>query len=434
MPPEQSELKIAVQQPESWSRKLSITVPAERVRRTRQSVASQISGRARIPGFRPGKVPAGILQQRYGPAIEQETIDRLIQEAYRDALQSENLQPITQGKIEKVEFDEGKDLTFEVEFEVRPEIELARVSGFTVAQTKTDVGEADVDNVIDRLRDERAEWKPLEDGAAPDLADQVTVDITVLESDQEDEASFESRTYRFVLGERQAIPDVEESILSLKQGEEGEFSVRFPEDFPDETRRSQQQKLRIKLTEVHRKELPAVDDEFAKVVGDFESVAALRERILEDLNDDAKRRSEADVRRQLLDQIIQANSFDLPNSMVERYLDQMTGHSHADGEGEKHNHTPEEEERISQIRTALRPEAEWGLKRMLVIERIAEQQNLSASQDEIDTRISALAQQHGRSESDVWLQLEKTGQLETLEREITEGKVFEFLQSQNTIT
>jgi trigger factor len=433
MPSEQNELTIAVQQPESWSRRLSITVPADRVRRTRQSVASQISGRARLPGFRPGKVPAGILEQRYGPAIEQETIDRLIQEAYRAALQHDNLQPITQGKVEKVEYDRGKELTFEVEFEVRPEIELARIGGFQVAQATTEVGEEDVDNVIDRLRDERAEWKELDEGSTADFGDRVTVDITVLESDQEDEKSGEARTYRFVLGEGQAIPDVEASILSLQRGEAGEFSVRFPEDFPDEARRGQQQKLHIQLTEAHRKELPPIDDEFARAVGDFEDVSALRERVMEDLQDDARRRGESEVRRQLLDQIIQANVFELPNSMVERYLDQMTGHAHADGEGEKHRHTPEEEERISQLRAALRPEAEWGLKRMLVVERIAEQHNLRASQDEIDARVSALAQQHGRSESDVWLQLEKTGQLETLEREITEGKVFEFLQSQNTV-
>jgi trigger factor len=102
MSPDQNDLKIAVQQEQSWSRRLSITVPAARVRRTRQSVASQIAGRARLPGFRPGKVPAGVLEKRFGQAIEQETIDRLIQEAYRDALQSENLQPITQGKVDNV--------------------------------------------------------------------------------------------------------------------------------------------------------------------------------------------------------------------------------------------------------------------------------------------------------------------------------------------
>jgi trigger factor len=320
-----------------------------------------------------------------------------------------------------------------VEFEVRPEVQVERVGGFTVTRPANEVTDEDVDNVIERLRDDRAEWKLLEEGATPDLGDRVTVEIEVLESELDEDKSGEPRTYRFVLGEGQAIPNVEESILSLKQGGTGEFSVAFPDDFPEETRRGQRQKLRITLSEVHRKELPAADDELARAVGDFENVAALRDRVLEDLKEDAVRRTDSEVRRQLLDQIIQANDFELPSSMVERYLDHMTGHSHADGEGEKHHHTPEEETRIEQIRSVLRPEAEWSIKRMIIVDRIAEQRNLVATQDEIDARISSLAQQHGRSESDVWLQLEKTGQLETLEREITESKVFEFLQAENTV-
>jgi trigger factor len=433
MSPEQNNLTIAVQQQESWSRRLSITVPAERVHRTRQSVASQIAGRARLPGFRPGKVPSGVLEKRFGPAIEQETLDRTIQDAYRDALQSENLQPITQGKIDKIDYQEGTDLTFEVEFEVRPEIEISRTSGFSVRRTEMPVGDDEVDNVLERLRDERAVWHPLEEGAKPDYGDEVMVDITVLEAAGEPVENPEARSYRFVLGEGQAIPAVEESIMTLSAGQEDDFTVHFPEEFPDESRRGQEQRLHIQLVAASRKQPPEIDDEFARAVGEFDTLDALRERVLTDLREDAERRVEADVRRQLIDQIIEAHSFSVPGSMIERYLDHMTGHSHAEGEGEKHQHTPEEEERISQVRNALRHEAESSLKRMLIIERIAEQQGLRASQDQIDSRVAELASKHGRSESEVWLALEKSGQLELLEREITEDQVFEYLKSQNTI-
>ena len=184
---------------------------------------------------------------------------------------------------------------------------------------------------------------------------------------------------------------------------------------------------------MRHKELPEADDEFARSVGEFEDMTALRERIRTDLQEDSSRRAQAEVRRQLLDQIVEANPFEVPGSLVDRYLDHMTGHSHADGEGERHQHTPEEEERISQIRSALRPEAENNIKRMMVIEKIAEQQEIRASQDEIDARVAELAEKHGRSESEVWLQLEKSGQLEALEREMTEDKVFEYLESQNTV-
>lgn len=433
MSPEQNELKVAVEQQASWGRRMSITVPAERVQRTRRAVASQIAGRVRLPGFRPGKVPAGVLEKRFGPAIEQETLDRAIQDAYRDALQRENLTPISQGKVDNVKYEEGSDLSFDVEFEVRPELELARLHGFTASRPSTAVGDEEVDNVLERLREDRATWQAAEEGAKPDLGNQVVVEITVLSDAGQEAENPEPRAYRFVLGEGQAIPAVEESIMTLSVGQEDEFTVHFPDDFPDEARRGQEQRLRIKLLELRRRQLPEIDDELARSVGDFETLAALRERILSDLREDAERRAEAEVRRQLIDQIIEANPFDVPASMVERYLDHMTGHAHADGEAERHRHTPEEEERISQVRSALRPEAEWALKRMLVIDRIAEQQQLRASQDEIDARVAELAGKHGRSESEVWLALEKSGQLEALEREITEDRVFEFLKSQSKI-
>lgn len=434
MSPEQNELSVAVQQQENWSRRLSITVPAARVKRTRQSVASQIAGRARLPGFRPGKVPAGVLEKRFGPAIEQETLDRTIQDAYREALETQSLQPISQGRIDKIEYQDGTDLSFEVEFDVRPEIELNRVSGFQAQLISTEVGDDEVANVLERLREERAEWHPADEGVKPDFGDRVTVEITVLESAGEPVESPEARNYRFPLGEGQAIPAVEESIMTLSAGQDDEFTVHFPEDFADEARQGQEQRLHIKLLEVERRSLPELDDDFARAVGEFESLEAMRARVLEDLREDAGRRAEADVRRQLVDQIIEANRFDVPKTMVERYLDHMTGHAHADGEGEKHQHSPEEEERISQVREALRGEAEWSLKRMLVIERIAEQEDLRASQDDIDARVADLAGRHGRSESDVWLALEKSGQLESLEREITEDRVFEYLEQQNTVS
>ena len=157
----------------------------------------------------------------------------------------------------------------------------------------------------------------------------------------------------------------------------------------------------------------------------------LRERILDDLRKDAEQRAEAEVRQQLLQGIMDANPFEAPGSLVDRYLDHMTGHSHADGHD--HQHTPEEDEQLDRVRTSLRPQAEWSLKRMMIVDRVAEQEGLNATQDEIDARVEALAAQHDQSPSQVWIQLEKSGQLETLEREITEDKVFEFLKSKNTV-
>ena len=426
-----TDLKVAVQDTEkSWNRRLSITVPAERVRRTRSSVASQLARGASLPGFRKGKLPQRVIEQRYGPAIEQETLDRTIQEAYREALESQGFVPITQGAVENIQYEPGADLVFDVEFEVRPEPQLERISGFSVARTSTEVGDEEVDAVLERLRDDRAVWRPVADeGATPDLGDQVLVEITARdEGEEEGEAA--PRPYRFVLGEEQAIPAVEEAIMSLKPGEEGDFTVRFPDDFPDEAQRGKTQQMHIRLDEVKRKEVPALDDDFARSIGDFDDLAALRARILEDLKEDAERRAEAEVRGQLLDQILEANAFEVPDSMVERYTDFMLRIP----QDQKREVSPEEAEQMAKIRESVRPQSEWSIKRMLVVDHLAEREGLGATQDEIDARIEELAEKHGQSPSEIYIQLEKSGQLETLEREIMEDKVFDFLKSQNTVT
>jgi trigger factor len=421
------DLAVTVQEVQPWSRRLTITVPAARVQRARDSVTSRLAQNVRVPGFRKGKLPPRIIEQRFGPAVDQETLDRTIQEAYREALEAEGLTPITQGQVENVQYERGSDLVFEVHFEVRPEIELPRVSGFTVTRSQMEVGDIEVDAVLEQLREERAVWHPVEEEVQPDYGDEVTVEITAQTAEGEPE---EPRTYRFALGEGQAIPMVEEAILSLRLGQEGDFTVRFPDDFPDEARRGEEQQLHIQLNEIRRKALPEIDDELARSVGDFEDLPALRARVLEDLQRDAEIRAEGEVRGQLLERILEANPIEVPESMIERYLDHVTRRAERPDEKDL---APEERERVERLRESLRPQAEWTIKRMLVVEKLAEREGLYATQDEIDARVEELATRHNRSQSEVWLQLEKSGELETLEREITEEKVFGHLKSLNTI-
>src|SRR5690606_35593086 len=144
----------------------------------------------------------------------------------------------------------------------------ARVEGFTATRTPAQVTDAEVDAVLERLREERATWVPIEAGTRPAYGDQVLVEITALAEDGDEEP----HSYRIRLGEGQAIPDVENAGMTLTTGETGEFAVTFPEDFPDEARRGQEQKLRITLKEAEHRVLPEIDETFAREVGDFESV------------------------------------------------------------------------------------------------------------------------------------------------------------------
>ena len=432
---ELTDLRVSVQEPKSWSRRLSITVPRDRVQRTRKSIASQFAGNIRLPGFRKGHTPASLVEKQFGPQIDQEALDRLIQEAYREALSQNDFHPITQGQVENVQYQPGEELTFDVEFEVQPAVELNRLGGFVVARESAEVGDEEVDSVLERIRAERAVLHPVEDGGKPDWGDEVTVEMTDLDAtpeEGEEAESAEARTYRFALGDNQAIPQVEESIMTLAPGEEGDFDVRFPDDFPDEAQRGQEQHLHIKLVSLRRRELPDLDDEFAKTLGDFEDMATLRERVLGDLREDATRRSEAAVRDGIMEQLLEANPFDVPESMTDRWVAFMAGL--VDNKGNLRQLSPEQAEQFSQYRQLMRPQAEAAVKRMLVVETLADREGLRATEDDVDARVQTLAEKHGRTPTDIWLDLERSGQLQALENEITEDKVFEYLKGQSTVS
>lgn len=422
-------LQVTVEESSSFARRLSVTVPPERVKRIRQSVAAQITRNVRLPGFRKGKLPENLVQKQFGQAIEQETVDRVIQETYREALDQEGIRPINQGAVTDVHYHgEGGELHYHVDVEVQPTIDLARTGGFVIPRPSDEVKPEEVDGILERLRADRATFHVIDD-RKPDYGDEVQVRITAPAGDEGVEP--EPEEYKFVLGEGQAIPPIEEAILSLAPGDEGEFDITFPEDFGDPEQAGRTLHMKIGVVELRRREFPELDDAFAQSLGggEFETIDALRERITSDLQGEARSRAEQGYRDALLDQVVEANAVDAPRSMVDNYLEYMVGGGQ---QGAKQpRRSPEQEERFSQFREMMRPQAEAAIKRMLVVETLADREGLRASHDELDDRVEALATQNGRQPGDVWLELEKSGQLQQLEAQVTEEKVLEWLRSQN---
>jgi trigger factor len=423
MATEAADLKISIEKPAAWARRLTITVPAEHIAREKQDAVKRLAKRVRLPGFRQGHVPTSMMEKKFGPAIEQEAIEKVIGDAYRQALTSENLQPITQGSIDNISYEPGTDLTFNVELEVKPEIELERLGGFTVMREQPPITDTQVDEVVQRLREEHAVWQAKPD-AAPTAGDMVTVEITPLD-DVTSAEPMQPRQYQIRIGEGEALPAVEDAIITLRSGEEDEFDVELPGEAEEEAEAAQSgraHRMRIRLVEVKSPELPAADDEFARGLGEFGDMATLRTRLREDLEREAEREAERGVRMQLVQQVLEHNQFDVPDSMVRTYLERvMPAREGAD------------EERIQDARQQMWPAAQHALKRMLVLERIAELEALHAAPAEIDARIDDMAQRLGRPRGEVLGQLRKTGRLDELEQEITEEKVFEYLKSLSEI-
>jgi trigger factor len=410
-------LQVSLEEGERWRHTLSITVPAEIVQAERQAAVKKLATRIQLPGYRAGKVPARVIEKRFGPALNQELVDRVVGEAYREVLRERALRPISEGEVSKVDFDGDSDLSFEVSFDVAPELTFERTGGFKVERPALTVGDAEVDQVLDRLREQQGTWVPAGSGT-PVKGDRVSVRIQRLEVEGD-----EPRPYEFRLGDGEAIPGIEEAIATLEVGGEGTFPVTFPDDFPNEAKRGTTDELRISLDGRKTLELPELDDAFAAGVGDFETLEALRTRIREDLEKEAEEEAEAAVRGALLEQFLAANAFEVPVTMIDQYIRSMIG--------EEQELSPEQ---MGEARAQLGEQAEYAVKRFIVIEEFARTRELAATADELDERIEAMAERAGTDPGELYARLQKAGRIERLEREITEQKVFDALKAESTIT
>ena len=409
-------LQVTEKKSDGVERLLQVEVPADMVRQAEEKAVRRYASSARLPGFRPGKAPPAMIRQRFADAIRQETVESLIQEAYKQVVGDKDVKLAAQPHVHDVKFTEGEPLTFELHLEVHPTVELPRTQGFRVTRTERPVTDDAVQEQIDSLREQRANWAPIED--KPAEHDMVTV---MLATADDDGKIPEGREYRLVLGGGQAIAGIEELIMTLKPGETAERPVNWPDDFPDEAQRSKTKLVRVTLADAKRKSLPDLDDSFARELGEFDSVDGLRKAVREDLTSNATREADADVRQKLVDEIIGANPFPVPPSwvsqMVAAYIE-----AYQVPEGER--------EPFAQRFRAM---AERQVRRDLVIETLAEREKLMASESELDDRVAELASRRGTDVGQLYASLQKAGRLREIERSITEEKVFKWLLGQNTV-
>jgi trigger factor len=409
-------IEITPKKTDGVERLLQISVPIEDVRDAEDKAARRYATRVRLPGFRPGKAPAAMIKKKFADAIRQETLESLVQEAYKQVLEKEQFKLASQPHVHDVKFGDNEPLTFELHLEVRPDIELSRTQGFRVSRTERTVTDEQVREQIEQLRDQRATWAPVED--KPAEGDMVTV---VLATADETGAIPDGKQYPLVLGAGQAIPGIEELIMEARQGETVERPVKWPDDFPDESQRAKTKTVRVTVQDVKRKTLPDLDDAFAREVGDFESLDALRKAVRDDLEANAQRESESEVRQRLLDDIIGANQFDVPPSWVSQLVDAYANAYQV----------PEQEK--DRFATEFRPMAERQVRRDLVIDTVAERESLTATEADLDDRIAETAAKRGGDPGQLYASLQKAGRLKELERNITEDKVFKWLLERNTV-
>ncbi len=404
--------EVEVETARGCVRRLKIVVDPNHVASQRRAEGAKLGKTVRIKGFRKGKVPRHVVEERYGPVIDERSLTALVNEGFRAAVTRHALEAVGEPAVEKVDYVPGERLAFEVEVEVMPELDLARTSGFRVRRPPVAVNEEDVDALLESMRADQAVLAAVT--RKPEAGDVVSVAIRPVSEDPEAEA--EEKPYRFELGAGYAIPDVEAAILTLEPGAEGRFEVRYPDDFGTEALAGSTRTLIVRLVDVRAKRLPELDDDFARQVGDFEDMAALRAVVLDDLRTHREREAEDAVREKLVDEVIDANPFEVPPSLVSRYLDRVV-------------EAPEgaDPERVEAARESVRPAVERQIKRDLVLETLIEREGLAATAEELEARLAELGSKQGLSAAEVRRRLRCEKRLETLRRRLAEEKAFEFL-------
>ncbi len=411
-----SQITVEKTAEDSASKSLRVTVPVDRVREAEAKAVKYYAQRARLPGFRPGKAPEAVVRKRFNDAIRQTVLEEVLREGWETAKSSESLKPIADPSVRNLKFEDGSPIEFDLLIEVRPEIKLDRIGGFKVDRQVAPVPDGAVEERVASLQEAKAAWIPVT-GEKPSPGHMVRVEVAPIE----DGTAGPAQPYDLVLGQNQAIPELEERIMGLFPGETSETEVRFPDDHPEESRRGQSRRVRVALHEVKRQELPPLDDAFAREMGDFENLDAFRAAVRRDLERDAERAADAQVRQALLTQVVEANGIQAPESLVHRLM-----HGYAEVYRIPPEQLPTFEQQFHQI-------AETQVKRDLVLDALVEQQGLRATEAEIDGRIATMAETRGVSPGELYGSLQKANRLAELERGITEEKAFDFLLQQSSV-
>ena len=421
-------MKVQVTESDTWRRTLEVEVPGEDVEKRFDTAYRSYSKTLNLPGFRKGKIPLNVVRKRFGKAIQGEVLQEVMQEFYREASRSEGLNPVSEATIEEVDYDEGTPLTFKASVDIKPELEVEGYKRIKVTRPVFKVEDSDVEGHLGYLQDQGATEKVVD--RAAELGDVILADIQEIDESGVLIVGRKQEDRTFLIGGRNATNhDLDNQLVGISAGEERRVNLKHAEaddhdhdeghhhDHPD----GQEVRFQVKAKEVRERELPNLDDEFAKDLGDFESLDALKDKIREDFQARADETSRRRLEENILDVIIEGNEFELPESMVENFLNNLVENYKKEHEG--HDHDIDE----AAIREESRPGAIRNLKRYLLLESIAKKEEIKVEEEDINKHLDGLSQQYNMEGSQMRQMLSRSGQLERMESELLETKSLTFL-------
>ncbi len=307
-------MQVSVESGEGLVKRLLVNLPADKVNELVDAKLKEAARTVRMDGFRPGKVPMRVVKQRYGEQVKKDAYGELIQSSYYEAVTQENLKPVGDPSIELREDEADGGLAYTATFEVMPEIEVADLTALEIKRPVTEVVDADIDNMIEKLRQQRTEWTDVDRGAQND--DRVTLDFTGLM----DGEAFEGGTASdipLVLGSGTMIPGFEEGLLGAKAGDKPVLELKFPEDYRVENLAGKDVTFEVEVKAVAEPKLPELDEEFVKSMGVEDGTEeSLRNEIRENMEREVRQKVKGRTKEQVMDALLAANEFTVPAAMI----------------------------------------------------------------------------------------------------------------------
>ncbi len=383
---------------------LTVTVPAEEVNAGLDKAFKKVVKQVNVPGFRKGKMPRSMFEQRFGAeALYQDALDFILPDAYAAAVEEAGINPVDRPEIDIEQMEKGKELIFTAKVTVEPEVELGDYKGLEVEKEDTEVTEEDLNKAIEADLARKAELVVKEDGEVAE-GDVVNLDFDGYVNDEAFEGG-KAEGYDLEIGSGQFIPGFEEQLAGTKVGDEKDVTVTFPEEYHAEELAGKEAVFKVKINEVKSKEVPELDDEMAKELDEsVDSVDAYKEKYKKDLQEQKTLQAENNMKESLIAQAVENAKVDIPEAMINTELDRMM---------------QEFEQRIAQqglnlelyyqfsgqteeqLKESMKADAEARVKTNLTLAAIAKAENIEISDADVDAELSKMSEQFGLSVDDI---------------------------------
>jgi trigger factor len=415
-------LTVEIIEVNSCKRNLAVEVPADEVDREIDRIAREYARKAKVPGFRPGKIPLNIIRQRYSSDLLQDATQKIIERSWKNAIEEHNLRPLAPPVVKEVDSKPGNPLKFTVTFEVLPNLEAKDYKGVALTLPPNEVTDADVDKAIENLREKHAQFVPV-DGAEAHNGQYLT--LTVDGQFEEKSKPVHEDDVTLILGHPQTNEGFSNNLRGARTGETRTFEVSYPADYHRKRFAGKNVRYTVLVKDIKEKQLAELNDDFAKDIGS-ESLEALRSKVRDELVTQAKQSAEKKAREALLDMILERQTVDVPECMVQ---DELEAYAHRFANSLAYQGIDVNQTSIDwkKMFDEERPRAEQSVRRSILLDAVARQEGIEITEAEMDSELQKLAEGTNKSAAALRAQLEKDERIQSFEQHLRQNKALDFI-------